>query len=44
MSKRDVKLFVTDILEAIGKVERYTVSFTFEQVEKEAGSLQNNFI
>ncbi len=33
MSKRDVRLFVTDILEAIEKVERYTVGLTFEQFQ-----------
>jgi uncharacterized protein with HEPN domain len=34
MSKRDVRLFLTDILEAIGKVERYTAGLTFEQFEQ----------
>lgn len=30
MSKRDVRLFLADILEAIQKVERYTAGLSFE--------------
>jgi uncharacterized protein with HEPN domain len=33
MSKRDPRLFMTDILEAIEKVERYTAGFSFDQFE-----------
>lgn len=33
MSKRDLRLFVVDMLEAIKKVERYTTGLTFEQFE-----------
>jgi len=33
MSKRSVLLFVQDMLEAIGKVERYTAGLTYEQFE-----------
>jgi uncharacterized protein with HEPN domain len=31
MSKRDWRLFVTDILKSINKIERYVESITFEQ-------------
>lgn len=30
MSKRDVRLFLEDIVQAIGKIERYTAGMTFE--------------
>ncbi len=33
MSKRDVRLFLNDILEAIRKVERYTAGLSFEAFE-----------
>jgi uncharacterized protein with HEPN domain len=33
MSKRDVRLFLTDMLEAIEKIERYITGLTFEQFE-----------
>jgi uncharacterized protein with HEPN domain len=33
MSKRDLRLFVADMLEAIEKVERYTAGLSFEQFE-----------
>jgi uncharacterized protein with HEPN domain len=33
MSKRDVRLFIVDMLEAVKKVERYTTGLTFEQFE-----------
>lgn len=33
MSKRDVRLFVQDMLEAIDKIERYTSGLSFEQFE-----------
>lgn len=35
MSKRDVRLFVSDMLEAIAKIERYTANLSFEQFERE---------
>lgn len=31
MSKRDVRLFLSDILEAITRVERYTAGLSFEE-------------
>jgi len=33
MSKRDVRLFITDMLDAIGKVERYIAGLAFEEFE-----------
>jgi uncharacterized protein with HEPN domain len=33
MSKRDVRLFLADMLEAIEKTERYTTGLTLEQFE-----------
>lgn len=33
MSKRDVRLFVHDMLEAIEKIERYTAGLSFAQFE-----------
>jgi len=33
MSKRDPRLFLTDILEAIEKIERYTAGLSFDQFE-----------
>jgi len=33
MSKRDVRLFLTDMLEAISRIERYTAGLSFEQFE-----------
>jgi len=33
MSKRDPRLFMTDVLDAIEKVERYTAGLTFDQFE-----------
>ena len=33
MSKRDVRLFLSDILEAITKVERYTAGLSFEEFQ-----------
>ena len=33
MSRRDVRLFLTDILEAIEKVRRYTAGITYETFE-----------
>jgi len=33
MSKRDVRLFLDDILKAIEKVERYTAGLSFEEFE-----------
>lgn len=33
MSKRDPRLFLTDMLEAIAKIERYTDGLSFEQFE-----------
>ena len=33
MPRRDLRLFLTDILEAIDKVERYTASLSFEAFE-----------
>lgn len=33
MSKRDVRLFLSDILEAISKVERYTAGLSFEEFQ-----------
>lgn len=33
MSKRDVRLFILDMLEAIGKVQRYTEGITFEEFQ-----------
>ena len=32
MSKRDVRLFLTDMLEAIEKIERYTEGLTLEEL------------
>ncbi|MHC1597099.1 MAG: HepT-like ribonuclease domain-containing protein [Methermicoccaceae archaeon] len=34
MSKRDLRLFLMDILEAIEKIERYTSSLSFEEFAK----------
>jgi uncharacterized protein with HEPN domain len=34
MSKRDVRLFLNDMLEAIGKIERYIAVLSFEQFER----------
>jgi uncharacterized protein with HEPN domain len=34
MSKRDVLLFLSDMLEAIEKIERYTAGLSFEQFER----------
>ncbi len=33
MSKRDPRLFMTDVLDAIEKIERYTAGLTFDQFE-----------
>jgi uncharacterized protein with HEPN domain len=33
MSKRDARLFLSDILEAVEKIERYTTGLSFEQFE-----------
>ena len=33
MSKRDPRLFMTDVLDAIEKIERYTSGLTFDQFE-----------
>jgi uncharacterized protein with HEPN domain len=33
MSKRDPRLFLTDMLESIAKIERYTAGLSFEQFE-----------
>jgi uncharacterized protein with HEPN domain len=33
MSKRDPRLLMTDVLDAIEKIERYTVGLTFDQFE-----------
>jgi uncharacterized protein with HEPN domain len=33
MSKRDPRLFLTDMLEAIEKIERYTAGLSFDQFE-----------
>jgi uncharacterized protein with HEPN domain len=33
MSKRDPRLFMTDVLEAIEKIERYTAGLAFDQFE-----------
>jgi len=33
MSKRDPRLFLTDILESITKIERYTTGLSFDQFE-----------
>ncbi|RMG51410.1 MAG: DUF86 domain-containing protein [Acidobacteria bacterium] len=33
MPKRDVRLFVSDMLKAIKKIERYTAGLTFDQFE-----------
>ena len=33
MSKRDARLFVTDMLESIEKIERYTAMLTFDEFE-----------
>lgn len=33
MSRRDPRLFMTDVLDAIEKVERYTAGLTFDQFE-----------
>ena len=33
MSKRDPRLFITDVLEAIEKIERYTAGLSFDQFE-----------
>jgi uncharacterized protein with HEPN domain len=33
MSKRDPRLFMTDVLDAIEKIERYTAGLTFNQFE-----------
>jgi uncharacterized protein with HEPN domain len=33
MSKRDPRLFMTDVLEAIEKIEHYTSGLTFDQFE-----------
>lgn len=33
MSKRDVRLFLTDMLDAVMKIERYTASLTAEQFQ-----------
>jgi uncharacterized protein with HEPN domain len=33
MSKRDPRLFLTDMLEAIQKIERYTAGLSFDQFE-----------
>lgn len=35
MSKRDVRLYVTDILEAIEKIRSYTAGFSYAQFEKD---------
>jgi len=35
MSKRDVRLFLNDMLKAIEKIERYTRGLSFEQFENE---------
>lgn len=34
MSKRDVRLFLNDMLEAIEKVENYTSDVTFDQFQE----------
>jgi uncharacterized protein with HEPN domain len=34
MSKRDLRLFLTDMLEVIEKIQRYTAGQTFEQFEE----------
>ncbi|HPO16499.1 MAG TPA: DUF86 domain-containing protein [Candidatus Hydrogenedentes bacterium] len=34
MSKRDVRLFLSDILDAISKIERYTDGLSFSEYEK----------
>ncbi len=34
MSKRDVKLFLHDILESIEKIERYTKNLSFDEFVK----------
>jgi uncharacterized protein with HEPN domain len=34
MSKRDVRLFLSDMLEAIEKIERYTAGLSFERFER----------
>ena len=34
MSKRDYKLFLSDILESIKRIEEYTAGLTFEDFEK----------
>jgi uncharacterized protein with HEPN domain len=34
MSKRDVRLFLSDMLEAIEKIERYTAGLSFEGFER----------
>ena len=33
MSKRDLRLFLTDTLESIAKIVRYTAGLSFEQFE-----------
>ncbi len=33
MPKRNLRLFLTDILEAINKIQRYTAGFTFQAFE-----------
>ena len=38
MSKRDVRLFLNDMLEAIDKVERYTTGMSFETFERDVSS------
>ena len=34
MSKRNVRLILTDILEAVDKVDRYTAGLTYEEFER----------
>ena len=44
MSKRDWKLFVEDILECIGKIEKYIQGMKFEDFENDDKTTDAHFI